>query len=132
MGTNQIANAKNRLGDAWARVVCATLLTMTGATSHAAGEFTDRVSNAKAIDTKSLRDSSKAGADNVGFIVGILGAVVGLVFFIWGVIWVMSASRSDGRKEATAGWVMMIGGGALGAGTALYLLFVGVFAGAAG
>lgn len=132
MQTNQIANAKSRIGDAWARVVCATLLTMTGATSHAAGEFTDRVSNAKAIDTKSLRDSSKQGADNVGFIVGMLGAVVGLVFFIWGILWVMSASRSEGRKSATAGWVMMIGGGCLGAGTAVYLLFVGVFAGAAG
>lgn len=132
MGINQLANVKSRMSDAWARLVCAALLTMTGATSHAAGEFTDRVSNAKAIDTKSLRDSSKQGADNVGFIVGIVGAVIGLVFFVWGVIWVMSAARSEGRKSATAGWVMMIGGGALGAGTALYLLFVGVFAGAAG
>lgn len=130
---NSVATrAMTALQEGWARFICSLMLLSTGAYAHAAGEFTDRVANAKAIDTKSLRDSSKSGADNIGFIVGIFGTVIGLVIFFWGILWVMSASRSEGRKAATPGWVMILGGGALGAGTALYLLSVGVFSGAAG
>ena len=132
MAFKKLIIAKETVLSLWARMVCAVLLFGSGAHSYAAGEFTDRVTNARAIDTRGVRDSAKSGADNIGFVIGIVGTVVGLAFFIWGVLWVMSASRSEGRKQATPGWVMMIGGGALGAGTALYLLFVGVFAGAAG
>lgn len=131
MALKKFVAVKNGVLDVWARFVCALMLVASGGYAYADGEFTDRVASAKAIDTSTLRSSAKTGADNIGFIVGIVGTVVGLVFFVWGVLWVMSASRSEGRKSATAGWVMMIGGGALGAGTALYLLFVGVFAGAA-
>lgn len=132
MAFNKFMVAKSSVQTMWARLVCAVLLSLTGAHASAQGEFTDRVSNAKTIDTKGLRDGAKSGADNLGFIIGIGATVIGLAFFFWGVLWVMSASRSEGRKQATPGWVMMLGGGALGAGTALYLLFVGVFSGAAG
>lgn len=116
----------------WARACVGTLLVVTGASAQAAGEFTDRLNNARTIDTKSMRDSSKQAADNIGFIVTMGSMVIGFVFLIWGVLWIMSAGRSDGRKEAKGGWIMAVGGGALGAVGAIYGFVVGAFSGAVG
>lgn len=96
-----------------------------------AAEFTDQVRNAKAIDTRALRDSAKTGADNTGYIVGIIAMVIGLIFMIWGIILIMKAGRSEGRTPATGGWYMFIGGGALGAVTAIFMVMTGMFSGMA-
>ncbi|SFF31881.1 hypothetical protein [Paracidovorax wautersii] len=116
--------------DAVARVLTTAMLVMSGAAS--AVEFTDRVNSAKAIDTKAMRDTGKNAADNFGFMIGIAAMVLGLVFFVWGIIWVAAAARSEGRKEAKPGWIMIIAGGALGGGMALFMWIVGAFTGAAG
>lgn len=108
------------------RAIVGSCLLATGAY---AAEFTDQVRNAKAIDTRAMRDSTKTGADNFGFMIGLGSMVVGLVFAIWGIIWVMKASRSEGRTSATAGWIMLIGGGALGAITAIFMFLTGMFSG---
>jgi len=126
----QTAGLADRLKDARARVVTMALLTMTGATQ--AAEFTDRVQSAKAIDTKAMRENVKSGADNAGFMIGVGAAVLGLVVMLWGLWWISSASRSEGRKAAGPGWVMVVVGGALGAGVPLFLWVVGAFNGAAG
>lgn len=118
------------LKDARARLVTTALLIMTGATQ--AAEFTDRVQSARAIDTKALRDNAKSGADNIGFMIGLFAMVLGLVVMLWGLWWVASASRSEGRKAAGPGWVMVVVGGALGAGVPLFMWVVGAFSGAAG
>lgn len=110
-----------------ARAVVGTMLLASGAAFGQSGEFTDRVKNARATSTTNLREGAQRTANDFGFIVGIGGMVVGLFLLVWGVIWIMSAARSEGRKDATAGWVMAIGGGVLGAATTIYVFIVGVF-----
>lgn len=108
----------------WARLMCFGLLFAAGATS-AQSEFVDRLKNAQAIDSTALRQRANTTVNDWGFIIQIAAMLLGLVFVIWGIIWVMNASRSEGRKEAKAGWIMIIGGGGLGAIMAIYMLFVG-------
>lgn len=123
----QSMQIQKKARDTMARVICGSMLLMSGA-AHSQ-EFVDKIKNAKTLDTSSLRNSAKTGADNIGFVVQLVGIVGGLVFFIWGILWVMSAQRSEGRKNAAPGWFMIIGGGALGAATLLYALVVGTFSG---
>lgn len=120
--TTVIHSAKNLTS----RAIVSSCLLATGAY---AAEFTDQVRNAKPIDTRSMRDSAKSGADNTGFIIGIVAMVIGLAFAFYGIIWIMKASRSDGRTDAKAGWIMLVGGGALGALTAIFMVLTGMFSG---
>lgn len=118
-----------RIRNVGASAMVGSMLLASGAVG--AAEFTDRINNAKSIDTKVLRENAKSGADNFGFIIALVGMVIGLVVFMMGIMWVMSAAKSEGRKDAKAGWIMIGGGGALGAATGLFLYVVGFFSGAA-
>lgn len=110
----------------WSLVSCLVLWSATGV-ALAQSSFTDRVQTAKARDSSSLLASTKTGVDNYQQIIGLGLMLVGFAIMTWGIFWVMSAARSDGRKESKPGWIMIGGGGALGAATVIYLLTVGVF-----
>ena len=114
-----------------ARAYIAGALLASGGYANAAGEFTDQIKSAKAVDTKAMRESAKSGADNIGFIVGVGGMLLGFIFVLVGFVLIASAARSEGRKPAAPGWIMVAIGGCLGAGMALYLWLVGTVSGAA-
>lgn len=126
-----VAEIQEIVKNSFARVTVGALLVMSGNAAFAAGEFTDRIQSARTVDTKQLRENVKQGADNFAAMISLIVMVVGFAIFIWGLLWVGKASRSEGRTNATPGWVMVGIGGALGAAGGLYLLFVGVFNGAA-
>lgn len=126
---SKIANLITKSRDFSAKAFVGGMLLASG-TSPFAAEFTDRVNNAKTIDSRAMRDSSKGLADNWGFMVSIAGMLLGLGFFIWGILWIMKAGRSEGRKEAGPGWMMLVGGAALGTVVGLFAYATGVFSGA--
>lgn len=115
----------------WGRGLLALMvLNSELAFAQGAGSFTDRVGSAKARDSSTLLAGTKSGVDNYQTIFGMVLMLAGFAIFSWGVFWVMAAARSNGQKEAKAGWVMVAGGGVLGAATAVYLFAAGVFSSA--
>lgn len=118
---------QDKARNAYATAFCGALLLVSG-TAHSQ-EFIDQIKGAKALSTSSMRASAKQGADNIGFIIQIAMMVLGVILVAWGIWWITSASRSDGRKSSAPGWIMAIGGGALGAGMAIYMAIVGSFTG---
>lgn len=126
--TSKVLMLKNSLSDSFAKLVCFVLVaTSTLAVAQTGGSFTDRVQNAKARDSTQLYQQTKTGVDNWQGIFGLVLMLIGFCIMAWGIFWVMGAARSEGRKEAKPGWIMIVGGGVLGASTAVYLLTVGVF-----
>src|ERR1035437_2754223 len=121
-----ITKISSTIARARAGIAGAALSLATGAVM-AQAEFMDRVKSAKAVDSTTLRANVTTGGNNLAAIGSVVFAVVGFAFMIWGIIWVMSAHRSEGRKEAVPGYVMAIGGGALGAASFVYMFFVGMF-----
>ncbi len=111
----------------WARLVCLLLLSANDL-ALAQTSFTDQVKNAKVRSSTELAASAKSGVDNYSAIISVVLMLFGFGIMVWGIFWVMAASRSEGRKEAKPGWVMILGGGVLGAGAAAYVFTVGAIA----
>ena len=126
---NAISRGAASVRNMWASLMCMGMLLASGLAYSQTG-FTDRVKNARTLDSATLANQTKQGVDNWGTIISLGAMLVGLFFFIWGIMWVMRASRDEGRTKAAPGWIMMIGGGALGGAMGVYLLSVGIFASA--
>lgn len=111
----------------WARLVGMSMLLATDLVfAQNSGSFTDRVQNAKARSSAELLQGAKTGTDNYATIISLGAMLVGFAILIWGIMWVMAAGRSEGRKEAKPGWIMILGGGALGGASAIYIFTVGI------
>lgn len=123
-----LSRLNTRARDLAASAVCTTMLLASGA-AIGQQEFTDRIKNAKALDSTTLRTNVNTGANNVGAIITTVLMIIGFFVFAWGVWWVMRASRSEGRTPAAPGYWMVIGGGLLGGGAAVYAFVVGAFTG---
>ena len=112
----------------WARMMCSLMLLSCTVLYAQTGSFTDRVATGSKTskDLSSMGASAKKNVDVIADVVSLVAMLVGFVFLIWGIMWVMAAGRSEGRKEAKAGWIMILGGGALGAASAIYIFTVGL------
>jgi hypothetical protein len=123
---SNMAQLRKIAQDKMAQAFCTTMLLASGQV-HA--QFLDKINNATALDSGKMLERAKTGSNNFGLIVQSGLIAIGLVFVGWGIFWIMSAGRSEGRKEAKPGWMMVIGGGALGGIVGIYAITVGAFAG---
>lgn len=120
------------LSDTRARATCTALALAAGVYPAHAQEFVDRVKNAKALDSTTIRSQATQAGNNWGAIIQIGVMLVGVVFCAWGIIWIAKAGRSEGRTPAGPGWTMAICGGALGGIMGVYAMTVGAFSGITG
>lgn len=114
----------NALANGSARIITTGLLLASGLCA-AEDSFTSKINAAK---TSSSADAAKTkvttAVNTTVELASLILAAVGFMFFVYGIFWIMQASRSEGRKESQPGWVMVVLGGVLGTAAGVYYLVV--------
>ncbi len=116
----------NAVADQRARIVTTSLFLMSGLCgAQTQDSFTNKVNAAKSSASGEAAKTKVTTAVNTTVeLVSLVIAAVGFLVFLYGIFWVMSASRSEGRKAAQPGWIMVIGGGILGTAVGVYYIVV--------
>lgn len=135
---SKLEKLSNTFADHCARSATAVCLLLSGVNAvalpppdnKADTSFTGKVTAAKTANT-AAKTTVEGAINSTVDIITMLAALAGFLFFLYGIFWVMSASRSEGRKEASPGWIMIIGGGILGVAASVYYLVVSGAAGIA-